>query len=184
MNTISNVCAVFLLTMAGSVAAEEVSHCQLDEKIIFSCNLGQKIISLCSVKKNSKIFAFEYRYGKQNSVEMKFTANGKNDNKFYAVSEPVNPRAQVDQLWFERNDYKYLMVSCRGGDCPVRAGLIVYKDNKPISKKSCDFSPSGNTTFDLPEGVFTKEEKSNSFIEYKDEYFDLSPLYPIEKGQY
>ena len=55
--------------------------------------------------------------------------------------EPVSPRAQIREVWFDRGDIRYLLTACLGGDCPYEGGLAVLKKGKVLSKSRCGDGP-------------------------------------------
>src|SRR5208337_1074104 len=41
------------------------------------------------------------------------------------------------QIWFDLKGTRYIATSCVGGDCPHRAGLIVFRGNQLLTSKPC-----------------------------------------------
>ncbi|WP_317202577.1 hypothetical protein [Janthinobacterium sp.] len=180
---------IFLLCVAitfnySNAIADELTHCNKSENIVFSCVAGKKIISICAKPVSGAEELIEYRYGGEGKLEMTYGAENKNKNKFYASSQPVNPKAQVNELWFDKGDFRYLTFSCRGGDCKVAAGLIVYKNDEMISKKICEYNPSGHNAINLKGVDFDASVSTNPSVEFKEEYPDLTTVFPVREGRY
>jgi hypothetical protein len=173
-----------LLFFSKLVSADEISHCQKNEKILFNCVAGDKIVSVCSIGQVGENAGIEYRYGRKNVIEMKYAATPRSSNKFFISRQAVAPRAQIRQLRFERGSYQYLMTTCLGGECDASSGLIVYKNDKPISKKMCEFDPSGHGEFSLPDVDFDHDKSKNPLIEYEISDLDISPIYKTDNKSY
>ena len=122
----------------------EPIHCKKNETILFNCRIGKKILSICGYPKDSQYKSFEYRYGELNKIEMKFNASHENKNRMRVYIEQVNPRATVHYLWFEKNDYGYVITECVGSGCKAEAGLIVFKKNKVVNSKACESNIYGD----------------------------------------
>ena len=115
-------------------ASDPVSQCGAGESVFFSCQVGSKIVSLCSIGKSG---AIAYRYGPRGKVENEYLAAPDNGNRFQGNVSPASPGASVRQVWFTRDDFKYLLTECVGGDCPRSAGLAVFHGDKVIMNATC-----------------------------------------------
>ena len=122
----------------------EPINCKDNEEILFNCRIGKKTLSICAYPKGPPYQSFEYRYGELNKIEMKFSVNYVNKNRMHIYIEPINPRATVHKLWFEKNDYGYVISECVGGDCKVKAGLIIFKKGKVVNTKACESNIYGD----------------------------------------
>ena len=128
---------IFSTTKTDAPVQNEPMHCEANEEIVFNCKVGKKILSICGSPKIPPYQSLEYRYGAKDKIEMRYTANHANKNRFHGLIGPLNPKASVDGIWFSRGDIDYVISACTGGDCPVEAGLVVLKKGKPIFSKAC-----------------------------------------------
>ncbi|MCJ2011865.1 hypothetical protein [Methylobacterium sp. J-076] len=78
-----------------------------------------------------------YRYGREGRIEISYSAESGNGNRFKATIAPANPRAQVRQVWFDRGPYRYLMSECIGGGCARPAGLAVLRGDTVLKNVRC-----------------------------------------------
>lgn len=130
----------FVVIFSGEVASADVSratHCSDSEGVLYSCSVGGKVVSICVAPREGRPEAIEYRYGVVGNVEMTYRAQNSGKQRFFAAISPVSPRAQVSQLWFDRGAYRYLVSQCEGGDCPVHAGIIVYRAGVSLQSRRC-----------------------------------------------
>ena len=88
-----------------------------------------------------------YRYGRIGQVELAHTADGKPERRFLAASLPLQPGAEVQQIWFNRGDTRYLLAVCVGGMCPQDAVLAVLRAGRVISRQVCQASPASAAWF-------------------------------------
>ncbi len=129
-----------LLSAAGSFAQTAgASSCLADEGVFFSCRLkgNDRIVSLCTASKAAPFGTITYRYGSGTKVELTYAASAENHNRFLGTVSPVSPKAKVRQIWFEIKDIKYIVTACVGGDCPHRAGLIVFQGKHVLTSEPC-----------------------------------------------
>jgi hypothetical protein len=129
-----------LLSASSAVAQKAgVSSCLADEGVFFSCRLkgNDRIVSLCMAPKTSPFGKITYRYGTGTKDELTYVASAENHNRFLGTVSPVSPRAKVRQIWFEMKDIKYIVTACIGGDCPHRAGLLVFQGKHLLSSEAC-----------------------------------------------
>lgn len=184
------VSAIVLAHFALSVhAADDVepTHCTSNERVFFSCMVGTKIVSICATPAAAPFEALEYRYGAKDKVEMRYNAGPSNGNRFYAYVAPVNPRALVYQVWFNRSDTRYMVTQCEGGNCPRKSGLIVYQKTKPIMSRPCNPNPNGHDYFDraiVRFGSSFSDSSSRTDLLILDETaYDIDSLYPYNRVQ-
>lgn len=78
-----------------------------------------------------------YRYGREGRIEISYSAETENENRFKGTVAPANPRAQVRQVWFDRGPYRYLMSECVGGGCTRPAGLTVLRGDTVLKNARC-----------------------------------------------
>ncbi len=172
-----------VMIVPALAAAAPVTHCQSDEKVFFSCVAGKKTVSLCGQPAATGLTALTYRYGVPGKVENEFSATAANGKSFLATVEPDSPRAQIQEIWFDRGDIRYLLTTCLGGDCPYGAGLAVLKRGKVISKSRCAADSGAGMTFstDLVDfGDGTEHSKSHTPLLRIDDYSNpIDELYPV-----
>ena len=129
------------VALAGSALAQAknsaLTHCQSDERIQFSCRIGAKVVSLCGGGTDGPLSSLTYRYGASRKIEKEYAARPDNANRFFGTIEPLNPRAVVEQIWFDQGKVRYLMTVCTGGNCPQHAGLAVLRRNRIIMNTPC-----------------------------------------------
>ena len=127
-------------------APSSLTHCTADERPQFSCHLADKTVSLCAA--GSGVDAtLSYRYGRIGRVELAHTADGSRGSQFLASSLPLQPGAQVQQVWFDRADNRYLLAVCIGGMCPQDAVLAVLRAGRVLSRQVCAYAPDGGAWF-------------------------------------
>jgi hypothetical protein len=165
-------------------AGDPAEHtlCRAGERIFFSCTVKQKTVSICASPAASPHETLEYRYGRENRVQMTYSASVSNQNRFYAFVAPAAPAAHVNQVWFDRGPFRYLVTQCEGGDCPNKGGLIVYKKNKPILAAACEGAYDEHAWFD-PAIVdfgssFARSTSKSKLVVFDQIANDLEALYP------
>lgn len=122
------------------------SHCAAGERVQFSCRLASKTVSLCAAGSGDTT-TLSYRYGRIGQVELAHTADGSAGSRFLASSLPLQPGAQVQQVWFDRADHRYLLAVCVGGMCPQEAVLAVLHAGRVISRQVCPLEPASHAGF-------------------------------------
>jgi hypothetical protein len=176
-----------LLAPVLGCAAEPVTHCRADEKVFFSCVAGKKTVSLCGQQGADGLASLTYRFGLPGHVENEFSATAANGRTFLGTVEPDSPRAQVQEIWFDRGDIRYLLTTCLGGDCPYQGGLAVLKRGKVLTKSKCA-GGDAHATFstDLVEfGDGTEQSRSHTPLLKIDDYTNsIDQLYPVPDSAY
>jgi len=178
-------CLAALAALSGptlACAAEPATHCSPGEKVFFSCVAGKKTVSLCGQQGADGLASLTYRFGLPGHVENEFSATAANGRTFLGTVEPDSPRAQVQEIWFDRGDIRYLLTTCLGGDCPYQGGLAVLKRGKALTKSKCA-SGDAHATFstDLVEfGDGTENSRSHTPLLKIDDYTNsIDQLYPV-----
>jgi hypothetical protein len=179
-----------LAALCGPVlacAAEPATHCRADEKVFFSCVAGKKTVSLCGQQGADGLASLTYRFGLPGHVENEFSATAANGRSFLGTVEPDSPRAQVQEIWFDRGDIRYLLSTCLGGDCPYQGGLAVLKRGKVLTKSKCA-GGDAHATFstDLVEfGDGVDNSRSHTPLLKIDDYSNsIEQLYPVPSSAY
>jgi hypothetical protein len=183
---------LLVMAMAGPLAplaqAGGRTQCQPDEKVYFSCSAGKKMVSLCGQQAEGRIATLSYRYGLPGKVENEFVATSANGQHFIGTAEPVSPRAEIQEVWFNRGEFSYLMTTCLGGDCTYDAGLAVLRRGKVISNLQCKDGPDlvGVFSSDLVEfGAGPGDSKSKTPLLKIDAYNNpVDKLYPVSPGSF
>jgi hypothetical protein len=125
------------LTGAADLAPASAALCKPEQRVIFHCSLGAKSVSLCADVAGDHIVALGYRYGAPGRIELSQNAAANGDRRFKATQSSVAPGATVQQVWFTRGAYTYLLSKCTGGACPNDAGLAVLRGGKVVSRQRC-----------------------------------------------
>jgi hypothetical protein len=175
-----------VLLSASSSAAQKagVSSCLADEGVFFSCRLkgNDRIVSLCTAPKASPFEKITYRYGAETKDELTYVASAENHNRFLGTVSPVSPRAKVRQIWFEIKDIKYIVTTCIGGDCPHRAGLIVFQGKHLLTSEACTNESGDHPWFSSDVVHFGSDIDSShsntSLIQLQDYDNHVDVLYP------
>ena len=119
------------------VLAAPATHCRADEQPLFSCSTGKKTVSLCGAPATGVPQKLSYRFGVPGKVENEFVATSANHNRFRTTAITLSPGANVEEVWFDRGDVRYLLSACTGGDCPVGAALTVLEKAHVIANMPC-----------------------------------------------
>jgi hypothetical protein len=179
--------AAVVLLPALAVAAP-VTHCKPDDKVFFSCVAGKKTVSLCGQAGASGLASLTYRYGLPGKVENEYAATPANGKSFLGTVEPDSPHAEIREIWFDLGEFRYLLTSCLGGDCPYGGGLAVLKHGKVLSSLRCAAGLDSLTAFsgDLVEfGDGVEGSKSHTPLLKLDDYTNkIEQLYPIPVSAY
>ena len=172
-----------VVALPALAVAAPVTHCKSDEKVFFSCVAGKKTVSLCGQSTPSGLASLTYRYGLPGKVENEYAATYANGKRFLGTVEPDSPRAEIREIWFDLGDFRYLLTSCLGGDCPFGGGLAVLKHGKVLSSLRCAAGLDSLTAFsdDLVEfGDSNDNSKSHTKLLQIGDYANpIDTLYPI-----
>jgi hypothetical protein len=122
---------------AGAIDLDNISHCAPTEIIFFSCEIGKKVVSVCALKNRGGIARLSYRYGTLGEIENEYVASEHNQHRFFGTTEPLTPRATVEQIWYVAGDMKYLLTVCTGGDCSQTAGLAIFRRHRMLASNRC-----------------------------------------------
>lgn len=158
-------------TLSGSLFAQSaekgLTHCYPDERVQFSCRIGAKTVSLCGGGTDGPLTSLAYRYGLMGKIEKEFVARPGNTLRFYGTEGPINPRARLQQVWFDQGNTRYLMTACTGGSCPQHAGLAVIRNYTHILMNvPCRFTYHDFDSFSPELGLFSSHvENSQSATE-------------------
>ena len=117
--------------------ADAVTHCRADEQPLFSCSTGKKTVSLCGAPAKGAPQTLSYRFGAPGKVENEFVATLSSPRRFHTNMITLSPGANVDEVWFDHGDVRYLLSACVGGDCPIEAALTVLKKAHIIANMPC-----------------------------------------------
>ena len=174
--------ALLLSSAACGAEGEVPTHCQVNERVVFSCRMKDKIVSICASPAAAPYESIEYRFGAKDKVEMTYAATHSNKNRFYAYTEPLAPGAMVREVWFDRGDIRYMVTHCEGGNCPRSAGLIVYRKTKPISTRVCEYDFSAKAAFD-PKIIdfgsgFSDSSSKTDLLILENTAYEVESLYP------
>lgn len=125
------------LFVPAAVMASPDSLCRSDEAIRFNCLTGKKTASLCAAPATGEPATLTYRYGTAEKVELEYRATADNKHAFFAFTHQIDPRARINQVWFDRGDVRYLMTECAGGNCSVDGRLAVLRGAKTLMNAEC-----------------------------------------------
>lgn len=179
--------------LAGSALAQTknsaLTHCQLAERVEFSCRVGAaKIVSLCGGGTDGPLTSLAYRYGLIGKIENEFVARPDNARRFHGTVGPLNPRASLAQIWFERGGVTYLLPTCTGGSCPQHAGLAVISrythilKNVPCRFKGDDFDYFPPELVSFGRSVEDFRSATEMLIIEEVGGYEISQLFPNKGG--
>ena len=176
------------LSLPVIAVAAPLTHCQPGEKIFFSCVVGKKTVSLCGRFSAGGLASLTYRYGLPDKVENEYSATPANGQGFLGTIEPDSPRAEIREVWFDRGEFRYLLTSCLGGDCPYPGGLAVLKRGRVLSALRCAGGPDALTSFssdlvDFGDGVESGKSRT-PLLQLVDVTNKIERLYPIPASAY
>jgi len=118
------------LCLASQVAAAVSGLCRQEEKAYFSCTIvNKKWISVCGSKdlKDSKSYV-QYRFGKENKIELEFPQNKKNSLKEFELSRYTRPKVTLLRLRFKNGGRVYTVFedsNAENGEDQVTGGVEV-----------------------------------------------------------
>jgi len=176
----------FVWLSSASAADAEPTLCTNRERVVFSCRAAGKIVSICATPDASSFTALEYRFGAAGKIELAFRAAADNGNRFRGYLEPAAPAAMIHHVWFDRGKYRYLVAQCTGGDCPAKAGLIVYESGKAIRTAACDGGFAEHAWFDpavIDFGSTMQDSTSHTpLLILEETASDLQSLFPYRSA--
>ena len=162
------------------------TQCKPGEPVLFSCDTGKKVASLCGGGAPSALTSITYRHGPPGKVELEYVAKTSNGNFFEATTEPASPRANVQEVWFDIGDTRYLMTLCAGGDCSYESGLVVRRKNKVLAKQRCARTVSDQAVFNpdmVDFGSSPADTKSSTpLLKIVEADNDVGALYPTKSA--
>lgn len=120
----------------AAMAAEE-SLCRSDEAVKYNCLTGKKVASMCAAPDAGETQVLTYRFGTKEKVELEYSAAADNGKMFFAFSRQIDPRARINQVWFDRGSVRYLMTECSGGNCVSDGRLAVLRGDKVVMNAEC-----------------------------------------------
>lgn len=136
-----------LLTMLATAAlagppipSEQATLCLQGERVQFNCNTGQELVSLCA--SNGAAGALTYRRGMPDRIKLLHVAEGGDSTRFGATTMPLEPGAQVQQIWFDQGDQRHWMGVCVGGMCPQEAVVAMLRGQTVLSREVCRYQPT------------------------------------------
>ena len=118
------------LCLTSNVAAAVNGLCHKEEKAYFSCIIvNKKWISVCGSKdlKDSKSYV-QYRFGKENKIELEFPQNKKNSLKEFELSRYTRPKVTLLRLRFKSGGIVYSVFedsNAENGENQVIGGVEV-----------------------------------------------------------
>lgn len=125
-----------LLAPFGAAASPD-GLCRANEDSKYNCLLGDKVASLCAAPDNGETPGLTYRFGTKEKVELEYAAAPENGKTFFAFSQQIDPRARINQVWFDRGSVRYLMTECSGGNCVSDGRLAVLRGDKVVMNAEC-----------------------------------------------
>ncbi|WP_431258796.1 hypothetical protein ACQ86G_00290 [Roseateles chitinivorans] len=127
--------AVLFAPFAATASPDAL--CRPDETVKYHCLIGEKSASLCAAPASGEVRALTYRFGTAEKVELEYTAAPDNGKTFSAFSQQIDPRARINQVWFDRGNVRYLMTECSGGTCTSDGRLSVVRGEKVVMNAEC-----------------------------------------------
>jgi hypothetical protein len=124
-----------LLLLSGwamaSVTAGAASHCQGEEREVFSCALRNgKTVSICASPALSADAGYlQYRYGRLGHVELEYPSSRTGSQARFDFESHRPYQGEYESLGFEKDGYRYStyrVLTSEPGQ-KNRAGVTVYK---------------------------------------------------------
>ncbi|MFC5474137.1 hypothetical protein [Paraherbaspirillum soli] len=143
--------SVFLMSQAR--AETQLSNCDKDEEIFYSCGTGKKVISFCASPKGSSSGYLEYRFGLPQKIELRYIVTKQDSSKIFNRAEVLGASNASTVIWFENNGINYALNDPVKGDTVME----VIKNEKTISRLTCKKDFQGDTA------------AASNFIEEKDQ---------------
>ncbi len=145
---------------AAPVRSRVVGLCTVDERPIFSCSTGRQTVSVCA-----GAGGVQYRAGRPGAVALASPANSAD----LSYANTAYSGGGESQVRFLRGDYAYTVWSgvYRTGfkttnNPEFRSGVIVSKNGKPFSTRTC-VAPS-DAVLDL--GLAEQTLPAGSFVDH------------------
>jgi hypothetical protein len=113
--------------------------CLPGERVQFSCDTGRGLVSLCAPAGQAP--ALVYRRGLPGRINLLHTADGSGP-PFGATTMPLQPGAQVQQIWFDEGGQRHWMGVCVGGMCPQEAVVAVLRGQDVVDRQVCRLLPA------------------------------------------
>ncbi|MEY2617777.1 MAG: hypothetical protein RL522_779 [Pseudomonadota bacterium] len=126
--------AALALALATTLVPAAAQPCATDEAPLYTGRVGKKSIRVCATPAKPPYSRIEYRYGPAGVIELAYTADGRNGNRFFASNQALMPRASLSHLWFVNGDTTYVITECIGGRCPHGGGLVVAKGRQIVAR--------------------------------------------------
>ena len=103
---------------------------------------------------------------------------------------PLNPRALIKQIWFNRGATRYLLTECVGGNCPQAGGLGVLRGDRVLMNGRCKYEMKGDlgwfardlVAFNLDSEVSNVQSSTDLLIIVKED-FEFEKLFPSRPGE-
>lgn len=173
-----------LFAPIGVAAQTPAFVCRPDEAVLFSCQLegSTRAVSLCTTPKGLPLQSITYSYGTASKVELTYTANSQNGNRFAATVSPAKPGVTVNQIWFEAKGTRYVLTECVGGGCAHDGGIIVLRGGRTLMSRACSKDSSNQPYFSSKvidfESDLASSHSKTDLIQLKDFDNHIEALYP------
>ena len=135
-------CLLWLCTtvLAGAPPGPAAATlCLPTERPQFSCDTGRDLVSLCAPVGQAP--SLVYRRGLPGRIQLQYTADG-SGAPFGATTMPLQPGAQVQQIWFDVDGQRHWMGVCVGGMCPQEAVVAVLRGQDVVQRQVCRLLPA------------------------------------------
>ena len=138
---------LYVFSFVLAIPSEAAPLCGPREVTIFSCLANTKTISICASKNQTGDSDTHYRFGTKRRVELDFPGTNKPKIQYFKSFYSYGP-GFYSYLAFDTGEFKYYTYSNYGDDAFStsgsrmagafeEAGVIVFKDKKPVSHVKC-----------------------------------------------
>jgi hypothetical protein len=127
---------IILLIFFSKFALADNSLCEVNEKILFSCQIGKtgKIVSLCSSPNLKKETAYlQYRYGSKGKIELTFPSEKANSLEKFRYAHYFRYQVDRTQVSFSNAEYEYSIFAIYedDGKWPIEEqGILISKEGQ------------------------------------------------------
>ena len=138
---------LYVLSFVLVTPSEAASLCGSREATVFSCQAHKKIISICASKGQTGGSYIHYLFGTKRQVELDFPGTNKPEIQYFKSFYSYGP-GFYSYLAFDTGEFKYYTYSNYGDNAFStsglrmasafeEAGVVVFKDRKPVSHVKC-----------------------------------------------
>lgn len=115
------------------------SLCRFNEKTYFSCSVkGGKMIAVCGSRIITETRGYlQYRFGKENAIELALPKNLDHPSKFFTQTKFLGMREESATLKIRNEPFSYTVYYTKGTGSNLANGVVVTKNNKQVADIPC-----------------------------------------------